>query len=184
MRPAEEADHLRSAYRQLDAAGRRGLVVEMLDRALARLDAADLQCDFDAVVVLCLGTRADPDPVRAAVARVARSCVQWLEAEPTDAVFFEIAASYAMTDPVHKLRVGRPRGAIGLKMAYAQDLVATHGQRVSAKVLHGVALGAADQPGSPFGREDGELWDKSKDCAYPLREFEKLISSAKNPKMR
>jgi hypothetical protein len=184
MRRAEEADHLRSGWRQLDPTGRRELVERMLENALLRLDFLALRSDFEDVLGLCLSVRADPDPVRAASARVARWCVQWLEVEPTDYVFGEIAAAHAMTDPVHKLRGGRARGAVGPKMVYAQSLVERPGKRLDYKALHNIALSEADQAGSPFGKEDGELWDKERDCSYSLRDFQKLISGARNPKKR
>lgn len=114
--------------------------------------------------------------------RILRACIDAQEAGDVP-VYAEMAQGARM-------RKGRPRGAVGDKRAYVKRLVGTDVPRLSARKLYSLALDEADTDGSPFGREDGELWDRARECVYPFRDFEKLVSEIrtakkpKNPKKR
>jgi hypothetical protein len=110
MTPLQEAPHLLSAFRQLDAAGRVGLVRRMREQALRRL-AGHTPPGFDAgnddhciVAALAIEAAAVPASVKAA-ARLLRACVHAVEAPGAlDAAM--LVSAYAALDE-HAAEAGR-----------------------------------------------------------------------------
>lgn len=183
MKPRHEAPHLLSAYRQLDSDGRRELVRRMMVAATQKLQ---IRCDdFDQIVPACLNIERTGNVVEKAAAGLTRMCVAWLESnEESDVFFAQMALMYASLDPVQKLGGGRRVGAVGAKSRYMSALVAAHPKK-SAKALYKVALSEVDSEDSPFDIDaDGDLCDRARGTAVKVPAFEKLVSTAKNSKIR
>lgn len=200
LRPADEAPHLLSAYRQLDGAGKRDLVRRILAAAVERI-GLDSHVrtrqfawfairwvpgdDFDVLVPACIAIARSGkgDATQKAAAELAWSCVRWLEsADPNAEAFAHVALEYARLDPVFKLAGGRAAGAVGRKATYMAELRQAH-PAADYKALHDVALSEANTARSPFGGDGEDLYEKATEKPISLRQFEKLIPP-KNPRKR
>jgi hypothetical protein len=151
------------------------LVRHMLEVACTKLNVPSN--DLDAIVVANLAARRNGTAVQRAAGRAARWCVSWLEGKGTDLDFASAALAYAQLDS----RGGRPEGAIAEKTRYVLKLVAENPGR-SAKQLMRLAMLDAGSDRSPFGADGEDLYDVETDRTVSPRRWEKLVSSAKNPK--
>lgn len=185
MKPLDEVPHLLSAYRQLGDEGRRRLVKRILGVAVekAGLSAAD---DFDRLVSACLRIARSGNTVEKASAELVQMCVHWLEAPGVrifdDRFFTLIAVQYGRTDTQMKLRAGRLPGALGAKGKYIEALRLANPEATAVE-LYGIALSEADSDNSPFGNEDGVLYDKAREQLLPREQFAKKLPP-KNPRKR
>ncbi|MBL8312264.1 MAG: hypothetical protein JNK55_00825 [Rubrivivax sp.] len=177
MKRSAEVQHLFVAYRDFDSVNRDRLVRHMLEVACTKLNVPSN--DLDAIVVASLAARRNGTAVQQAAGRAARWCVSWLEGKGMDLDFASAALWYAQLDP----RGGRPEGAIAEKTRYVIELKAAH-PGLSAKQLLQLALTEAQRKVTPFGNDDGTLYEIATEKTIGLRAWEKLVSAAKNPKKR